>query len=51
MTKEEMVGWHHLLEGDVIWDLVMDKITKFPGDLAWCSPWGHKDLHMTEQLH
>ena len=27
MTKQEMVGWHHLLEGDVIWDLVMDRET------------------------
>ena len=43
MTEDEMVRWHHRL-----------KLEKSPGDgegqgsLACCSPWGCKELDMTE---
>ena len=46
MTEDEMVGWHHKLDGR--------EFEQAPGDgeqqenLACCSPWGHKDLDMTE---
>ena len=49
MTEDEMVGWHHQLDGH--------EFKQAPGDgerqgsLAWCSPWGHKELDMTEQLN
>ena len=49
MTKDEMVGWHHRLNGHGFgW-------TPGAGDgqggLACCSPWGCKELDMTEQLN
>ena len=49
MTEDEMVGWHHWLNGH--------EFEQTPGDgegqgsLACCSPWGHKELDMTEQLN
>ena len=48
-TEDEMVGWHHWLNGH-----------EFPqapgagdgqGGLACCSPWGRKELDMTEWLN
>ena len=49
MTQEEMVGWHHLLDGhefeQALW--VGDGL----GNLACCSPWSHKELDMTERLN
>ena len=45
-TEDEMVGWHHQLDGH--------EFKQAPGDgerqgsLACCSPWGHKELDMTE---
>ena len=48
MTEDEMVGWHHGLNG---WEF---KQALGVGDgqesLACCNPWGHKKLDMTEQL-
>ena len=47
-TEDEMVGWHHRLDGH--------EFEQPPGlgdgqeNLACCSPWGHKELDMTEQL-
>ena len=48
MTEDEMVGWHHRLNGhECGWTLgVGDE----QGGLAWCSPWGHKVSDTTEQL-
>ena len=50
MTEDEMVGWHHWLNGD--------EFEQAPGDgeggqgsLACCSLWGHKESDMTEQLN
>ena len=43
-----MVGWHHLLDGH--------EFEQAPGDgeeqgsLVCCSPWGYKELDMTERL-
>ena len=49
MTEDEMVGWHHLLDGhkfEQAWG-VGDR----QGGLACCSPWGCKESDSTEQLN
>ena len=45
MTKDEMVGWHHRLNGREA------GVGDGQGGLASCGPWGRKELHMTEQLN
>ena len=46
MTEDEMVGWHHLLDGH--------EFEQGPGvndgqrSLARCSPWGHNESDMIE---
>ena len=45
MTEEEMVGWHHRLNGHRF------EQTLLVGDgqgLMCCSPWGHKELDTAE---
>ena len=49
MTEDEMVGWHHRLDGHGFgWTL---EVVDGQGGLACCSPWGRKELDMTEQLN
>ena len=49
MTEDEMVGWHHGLDGH--------ESEQAPGEsggqrsLAGYSPWGHKESDTTEQLN
>ena len=49
MTEDEMVGWHHWINGH--------EFEQTPGvsegqrSLVCCSPWGHKESDMTEQLN
>ena len=49
VTEHEIVGWHHPLDGH--------GFEQAPGDgegqgcLVCCSPWGCKELDMTEQLN
>ena len=49
MTEDEMVGWHHRLNGP--------EFEQAPGNgegqgsLACCHSWGCKELDMTEQLN
>ena len=49
MTKDEMVGWHHQLDGH--------EFEKAPGvgdeqgSLVCCSSWCRKELDMTEGLN
>ena len=45
-TADEMVGWHHWLDGPEFEQTpgVGDR----QGGLAWCSPWGRKELDKTE---
>ena len=43
-----MVGWHHQLDGDEFEQALGDGDGQ--GSLACCSPWGHKQLDMTEQV-
>ena len=49
MTEDEMFAWRHQLNGH--------EFEQAPGggdeqgSLACCSPWCHKELHMTERLN
>ena len=47
-TEEKMVGWHHRLYGHEFEQAL--GVGDEQGGLAWCSPWGCKELDMTEQL-
>ena len=49
MTEHEMVGWHHRLDGHVFEQAV--GIGDGQGSLACCSPCGHQELDITEQLN
>ena len=44
-----MVGWHHQLNGHNF-ELALG-VGDEQGGLACCSPWGHKESDMTEQLN
>ena len=48
-TEDEMVGWHHWLDGHEFEQAPEDG--KGQGNLACCSPWGHKESDMTEWLN
>ena len=49
MAEDEMVGWHHQLNGH--------EFEKTPGvgdglgGLVYCSPWGHKESDTTKRLN
>ena len=49
MTEDEMLGWHHRLDGHEF-DQALG-VGDGQGSLAFCSPWGHKELDTTEQLN
>ena len=44
-----MIGWHHQLNSLEFEQTLGD--SEGQGNLACCSPWGHKESHMTEQLN
>ena len=46
MTEDEMVGWHHRLSGHEFEQTPEN--SEGQGSLACCSPWGHRELDMTE---
>ena len=46
MTEDEMVGWHQWLDGHEFEQAL--GIGDGQRSLAWCSPWGHKELDTTE---
>ena len=49
MTEDEMVGWHHRLDGlGFGWTLV---VHDGQGGLACCGSWGHKELNRTKRLN
>ena len=49
MTEDEMVGWHHWLDGrESEWT---PGVGDGQGGLACCDSWGHKESDMTEQLN
>ena len=49
MTENEMVGWHHWLNGHEFEQAPGDGVGQ--GSLPCCSPWGCKDLDTTEWLN
>ena len=49
VTEDEMVGWHHWLNRHEFEQALGDG--EGQGSLACCSPWGRKELDMTEQLN
>ena len=49
MTDDEMVGWHHQLNGLVFKQTL--GVGDGQGSLACCSPWGREELDMTDQLN
>ena len=48
MTEDEMVGWHHQLDGHEF--VYTPGVGNGLGGLACCSSWGRKELDMTERL-
>ena len=42
-TEDEMVGWHHQLNGHEFEQTLGD--SEGEGSLACCSPWGHRVEH------
>jgi len=48
MTVDEMVEWHHQLDGHEFKQAL--GVGDGQGGLACCSPWDHKELDTTEQL-
>ena len=48
-TEDEMVGWHHWLNGHEFEQV--PGAGNGQGNLACCSPWGHKESDMTEGLN
>ena len=48
MTEDEMVGWHHRLNGHELGQTPRNG--EGQGGLACYSPWGHKELDRTERL-
>ena len=49
MTEVEVVGWPHQLKGHEFAQTPRDGEEQ--GRLVCCSPWGHKESDMTEQLN
>ena len=47
MTENEMVGWHHQLNGHEFEQA--PGVSDGQGSLVWCSPWGHKNSDTIEQ--
>ena len=48
-TEDEMVGWHHQLDGHEFEQAL--GVGDGQGSLVCCSPWGRKELDMTEWLN
>ena len=49
MPEDEMVGWHHWLHGHECEQAL--GVGDGQGGLVCCSPWGRKELDLTEQLN
>ena len=45
MTEDEILGWHHQLDGHELEQAL--GIHAGQGGLARCSPWGHKESDTT----
>ena len=49
MTEDEMVAWHHQLDGPEFEQA--PGVGEGSGSLACCSPWGGKESNKTERLN
>ena len=49
MTENEMVEWHHRLDGHKFEQAL--EVGHEQGSQALCSPWGCKELDTTERLN
>ena len=49
MTEDEMVGWHHQLDGREFEQA--PGVGDGRGSLVYCSPWGRKESDMSERLN
>ena len=49
MTEDEIVGWHHRLNGHESEQILGD--SEGQGSLECCSPWGRKESDTTERLN
>ena len=49
MKEDEMIGWHHRLDGQEFEQA--PGVGNGQGSLACCSPQGHKESYMTERLN
>ena len=49
MTEDEMVEWHHRLNGHEFEQTL--GVGDGQGGLVFCDSWGCKELDMTEQLN
>ena len=49
MIEDEMVGWQHLLNGHEFEQA--PGVGDGQGSLVGCSPWGCKELDITERLN
>ena len=49
MIEDEMVGWHHQLNGQEFEQTPED--SEGQGSLVCCGPWGRKESDMTERLN
>ena len=49
MMEDERAGWHHPLNGHEFENALGDG--EGQGSLSHYSPWGHKELDMTERLN
>ena len=49
ITEDEMVGWHHRLNGHEF--ELTPGVSVGQGGLVQCSPWGRKELDTTEGLN
>ena len=47
-TEDEMVGWHHQLDGHEFEQAL--GVDDGQGGLVCCSSWGHKESDTTERL-
>ena len=47
--RDEMVGWHHQLNGHEFEQAL--GVGDGQGSLAFCSPWGRKELDVNERLN
>ena len=45
MTEDEMVGWHHQVDGHEFEQIL--RVGKGQGDLAYCNLWGRRESDMT----